>query len=104
MEWDGEEERLFSDDEAKFEENEIHIRKQIRRGRKYLTTVENIPESYNVNVLLGILKKGLSCNGTITIDPVKNRKIVQMQGDHGEKIREHLRNIFPTHVIVFHGN
>jgi len=105
MEWsDSGEEHVFSDEKQEFEENEIHIRKQNRKGRKWITTIENIPEEYDINDLLGNLKRKLSCNGSITVDPAKNRKIVQVQGNHGQFIREYLKGLFNSHTIIFHGN
>lgn len=93
----------FSDEKNGFEENEIHVRKQNRKGRKWLTTVEGVPSDYDINDLLNILKKELCCNGTITIDN-KNRKVIQMQGDHGKKIIEKLQQIFREHKVYSHGN
>ncbi|KAI5191135.1 translation initiation factor 1 [Nematocida sp. AWRm77] len=104
MEWRGEEEEVFSDDEAKFEENEIHIRKQIRRGRKCLTTVENIPTTCNMEKILADLRKELSCSGTIVVDGSNSKQIIQMQGDHGRKIQNKLQECFPSYKIVFHGS
>lgn len=97
-------ELLFSDEETKFENNEIHVRKQNRKGRKWLTTVENIPNTFDITKLLNTLKKELCCNGTIVTDSVKGRKIVQMQGDHGAKIQTKLQELFPTHKVLFFGN
>ncbi|KAH9385810.1 translation initiation factor 1 [Nematocida major] len=98
------EEVFFSDDEAKFADNEIHVRKQNRKGRKWLTTVENIPENFDINKLLNDLKKELSCNGTIVMDEKKGKKIIQMQGDQGAKIQAKLQEVFPSLKVVFFGN
>lgn len=94
---------VFSDDERELEENEIHVRKQNRRGRKWLTTVENIPDSCDMIELLNSLKKELSCNGSVVTEPTTGRKILQMQGDHGRKIQGRLVLLFPKHKVQFHG-
>ncbi|EHY65653.1 translation initiation factor 1 [Nematocida ausubeli] len=97
------EDLVFSDNETKFEDNEIHVRKQNRKGRKWLTTVENIPDSFDITKLMTALKKELCCNGTIVTD-ASGKRIMQMQGDHGKKIQEKLQEIFPAYKILFFGN
>ncbi|OAG28951.1 translation initiation factor 1 [Nematocida displodere] len=99
-----EEEVIFSDEGKGFEENEIHVRKQNRKGRKWLTTVENIPESCDMGDLLVTLKKELCCNGSITDNPANSGKVLQMQGDHGFKMKSRLQTLFPEYKVVFHGN
>ncbi|KAI5190940.1 translation initiation factor 1 [Nematocida minor] len=98
------EELLFSDDGDKFADNEIHVRKQNRKGRKWLTTVENIPESFDVTRLLNTLKKELCCNGTIVTESSSGKKVLQMQGDHGVKIQSKLQELFPSYKVHFFGN
>ncbi|KAI5133981.1 translation initiation factor 1 [Nematocida ausubeli] len=97
------EDLVFSDNETKFEDNEIHVRKQNRKGRKWLTTVENIPDSFDITKLMTALKKELCCNGTIVTD-ASGKRVMQMQGDHGKKIQEKLQEIFPAYKILFFGN
>ncbi|KAI5171066.1 translation initiation factor 1 [Nematocida sp. LUAm3] len=101
-----EDEVTFSDDSHNdLQENEIHVRKQNRKGRKWLTTVEGIPESYDINNLLNALKKKLCCSGTIVTDEKKTeKKVLQMQGNHGENITEELKSIFPDYKVYFHGS
>ncbi|EIJ88081.1 translation initiation factor 1 [Nematocida parisii] len=98
------EDMVFSDDETKFEDNEIHVRKQNRKGRKWLTTVENIPESFDITKLMTALKRELCCNGTIVTETATGKKVMQMQGNHGTKIQARLQEIFPAYKVLFFGN
>lgn len=98
------EELVFSDEEVKFKDKEIYIRKQNRKRRKWLTTVERIPDSFDINELLTTLKKELCCNGTIVTDEKTGKKIVQMQGDQGTKIQAKLKELFPKYKIHLFGN
>ncbi|KAI5179701.1 translation initiation factor 1 [Nematocida sp. AWRm80] len=98
-----EEDIVFSDEKNKFEDNEICVRKQNRKRRKWLTTVENIPSTYNITQLLNALKKELNCNGTIVTNPVNGDKIIQIQGGYKEKIVLYLQEEFPTYKIKFYG-
>lgn len=97
------EEMIFSDEEDRFKDNEIHVRKQNRRGRKWVTTIENIPESFDLNKLLNSLKKELCCNGTIVTSEKTGKRILQMQGDQGAKIQTMLEEVFPVYKVNFFG-
>ncbi|KAI5185895.1 translation initiation factor 1 [Nematocida homosporus] len=99
---DCDDEYVFSDEETGLNINEIHVRKQIRKGRKWLTTVEGIPADFEIDDLLNRLKRELCCNGNIDASPTG--QVIVMQGDHGRKIVERLADVFPNYKVSFHGN
>ena len=67
--------------------NYIHIRIQQRNGRKTLTTVQGVPEEYDLKRILKVLKKDFACNGNIVKDPEMG-EIIQLQGDQRAKVCE----------------
>jgi translation initiation factor SUI1 len=82
------------------DERVIHVRKQKRKGRKWLTTIENIPAD-QAEDLLKILKKKLSCNGSIVTE---EKSVIQLQGDHCQSIEEIIRAHLPAHKVELHGS
>ena len=69
--------------------NYIHIRIQQRNGRKTLTTVQGVPEEYDLKRILKVLKKDFACNGHIVKDTDMG-EIIQLQGDQRAKVCEFL--------------
>ncbi|CAG81862.1 translation initiation factor SUI1 [Yarrowia lipolytica] len=69
--------------------NYIHIRIQQRNGRKTLTTVQGLPEEYDLKRILKVLKKDFACNGNIGKDE-EHGEIIQLQGDQRDKIVDFL--------------
>ncbi|KAK9458982.1 translation initiation factor SUI1 [Lipomyces oligophaga] len=69
--------------------NYIHIRIQQRNGRKTLTTVQGLPEEYDLKRILKALKKDFACNGTIVKDDELG-EVIQLQGDQRVKVMEFL--------------
>ena len=79
-------ESLNNDLTAEFD-NKIHLRVKKRTGRKFITTVENLPNDLNFKKFLKMLKRDLSCNGSVGADNDK-RKTLILQGDHREELRK----------------
>lgn len=84
------------DDEFKNEEenNKIIISLQQRNSKKYWTIIENLDwlKKFVYKRTLKLFKKVLVCNGSI-IENDKNEKIIQLQGNHIEDIKEYF-NIY----------
>jgi translation initiation factor 1 len=69
--------------------NYIHIRIQQRNGRKTLTTVQGLPDEYDLKRILRVLKKDFACNGNIVKDEELG-EVIQLQGDQRVKVMEFL--------------
>ena len=86
--------------------SDIHIRKMIRNGRKCWTIVEGLEFVTDVNTICKILKKEVCrCGGSLEMNREKNGKLVQLQGDHVDKVKNHLleKNIVSLDKIKCHG-
>lgn len=57
----------------------MHIRNQVRNGKKSVTTIEGLSQDLDFKKLLRHLRKQLSTNGTIVDDPVFG-SVLQFQG------------------------
>jgi len=66
----------------------IHIRLQ-QHGRKLITTVQGIPEKFNLKKIMKVIKKKFSCNGHI-IDDLEMGQVIHLQGDQRKEIQEFL--------------
>lgn len=84
--------------------NYIHIRIQQRNGRKTLTTVQGVPNEYDLKKILKVLKKDFACNGNIVKDDDMG-EIIQLQGDQRVKVSEFLigKLQLPKKNIKIHG-
>lgn len=85
----------------------INIRVQQRNGRKSWTLIEGLEDikDFNFKKTLKYLKKNLNCNGSIKKMEEDDKKYIQMQGDHREKIVSYLvdyHNVNSESIIV-HG-
>lgn len=67
----------------------IHIRCQQRNGRKTITTVQGLPQEYDLKRILKVLKKDFGCNGHINKDEELG-EVLQLQGDQRQKVTEFL--------------
>lgn len=65
----------------------VHVRIQQRNGRKTLTTVQGVPEEYDLKRILKVLKKDFACNGNIVRDEEMG-EVIQLQGDQRSKVCE----------------
>ena len=85
-------------------QNYIHIRIQQRNGRKTLTTVQGLPQEYDLKKILKVLKKDFACNGNIVKDEELG-EVIQLQGDQRVKMSEFLVSQLqlPKKNIKIHG-
>lgn len=70
-------------------EDYIHIRIQQRNGRKTLTTVQGLPDKFDLKKITKSCKKVFACNGTVVEHP-EYGEVIQLQGDQRAKIQEFL--------------
>ncbi|XP_078343782.1 eukaryotic translation initiation factor eIF1-like isoform X2 [Oculina patagonica] len=77
--------------ETSKQDQPIHIRIQQRSGRKTLTTVQGINDSYDLKKLVKAFKK-FKCNGTV-IENVEYGEVIQLQGDQRNNVKEFLQAI-----------
>ena len=71
---------------------DIHIRIQQRNGRKTLTTIQGISESYDLRRIIKVVKKEFHCNGTV-VDHSEYGEVLQLQGDQRKKMKQFLTDI-----------
>lgn len=106
-----EDEGFFEDDED-FEREDglldhldkkvIHVRKQKRRGSKWLTTIENLPAEHSKEILR-TLKRQLCCNGSLIPGEAASSDVIQLQGDHIGSVSAILDAYLPDCKTSFHG-
>eukprot|EP00798_Chlamydomonas_sp_ICE-L_P006077 gene6077-2678_t len=82
----------------------VHIRIQQRNGRKSLTTLQGLKESYDYNKVLKALKKDFCCNGSV-VEDVELGKVIQLQGDQRKCASEFLikNKLVKKDMIKIHG-
>jgi translation initiation factor 1 len=82
----------------------VHIRIQLRNGRKSITTVQGLASDLDLKKILKALKKTYSTNGTILNDK-EHGEIIQVQGDQRKNIYEFLTtcNICSKDEVKIHG-
>lgn len=68
----------------------IDVRLHQRNGRKTLTTVEGLPKEFDPKKVLKAFKKDFACNGSIVQEEESGQEIIQLQGDHRQKVAQTL--------------
>jgi translation initiation factor 1 len=53
-----------------------------------LTTVEGLPKDVDPKKVLKVFKKDFACNGSIVQDEDSGMDIIQLQGDHRQKVSQ----------------
>lgn len=84
------------------EEKVIHVRKQKRKGRKWLTTLENVPSEDSQDILKALRKK-LCCNGSVVPGDRARIDVIQLQGDHSAHVGDVVEEYLPEHNLFYHG-
>jgi translation initiation factor 1 len=72
------------------EEDKVYIKIQPRSGRKNLTIIYGLAVDLDLKKILKFLKKTLNCNGVL-LDDEEFGKILQLQGNHKDFIKEFLK-------------
>ena len=69
--------------------HKVHIRVQMRTGKKSITTVTGLDADLDLLRILRTVKKAFSCNGNI-VKSEEHGDVLQLQGDHRKEIEEWL--------------
>ena len=77
------------EDELNAQNTFIHLSVQNSKGRKHITTCEGISTDIDLVRILSAIKKRFCTNGHIKDHPERG-KIIQVQGDQRENIRQFL--------------
>lgn len=99
----------FNESSALVEQIKIHIRITQRNGRKCITTVEHLDKFDEnpkfVDKITKYLRKQLSCGATVKDEKDGTGKVIQLSGDHREKISQFLveKEICKKDDIKVHG-
>ncbi|KAJ1831592.1 Eukaryotic translation initiation factor eIF-1 [Coemansia sp. RSA 2706] len=82
----------------------IHIRIQQRNARKSTTTLQGLPEEFDLKKLVKYFKKTYGCLGTVVKDK-DHGKVIQLGGDQRAKLSEFLisEGIAKKNEIKVHG-
>lgn len=69
-----------------------------------MTTVQGVPQEYDLKKILKVLKKDFACNGNIVKDDDLG-EVIQLQGDQRTKVSEFLTTQLqlPKKNIKIHG-
>ena len=82
----------------------VHIRIQQRNTRQKITTVEGIPNKYDLKRILKVCKREFACNGSIVND-LRYGEVIQLQGDQRENMSKFISvvQLVPHNHIKVHG-
>lgn len=86
--------------------SEIHIRVYQRKTRKYVTTVEGLPEETDFKSIMKRMQKQYSCNAVLKTDKGDaSKKSIHLTGDQRDKVKESLISlgIVEKNQIKIHG-
>lgn len=95
-----------------FESNnleKIHIRLKQRNTKKKWTIIDNISiisdKDEDLKKILKHLKKTNQCNGSISVEKETNKKVIILQGDKRQEVKEHFLNDhkLDENIILIHG-
>lgn len=75
-------------------DQKIHLRSQMRNGKKSITIVEDLPQDLDLKKIVKYIKKKFQCNGSIK--NVDEKNIIQFSGDQ----RENIFNFFVENKIA----
>ena len=83
----------------------VHLRTQQRNKRQCITTVEGIPDKYDLKRIAKVCKKEFACNGCIEDDPIYG-KVIKFQGNQKDNMKKFLSivGIVPESHIKIHGS
>lgn len=86
---------------------EVNIRVKQRNGRKNWTFVEGLNSVKDIDLkkLIKSFRKKHSCGGSIHEDPDTKQSVLQLQGKHGDAIKDFLisEGIVDESCIKMHG-
>ena len=93
---------LFAND---IEIEYVHLRTQQRNVRQCITTVEGIPDKYDLKRIAKVCKKEFACNGCVVDDPTYG-EIIKLQGNQKNNMKKFLSvvGLVPESHIKIHGS
>tara|TARA_Y100001970_G_scaffold293825_1_gene443551 strand:- start:4452 stop:4745 length:294 start_codon:yes stop_codon:yes gene_type:complete len=82
----------------------VHIRIQQRNSRQKITTVEGLPDKYDLKRILKVCKREFACNGNIVNDR-RYGEVLQLQGDQRDNMSKFLSvvQLVPDSHVKIHG-
>ena len=82
----------------------VHIRIQQRNSRQKITTVEGLPDKYDLKRILKVCKREFACNGNIVNDRTYG-EVLQLQGDQRDNMSKFLSvvQLVPDSHVKIHG-
>lgn len=82
----------------------IHIRIRQRNTRKYITIIENIPETHDFVKILKAMKNKFNCNGSLHTNQ-EDKKYIQLFGDQRDGVKKYIidQKIANSENIIVHG-
>ena len=82
----------------------VHIRIQQRNSRQKITTVEGLPDKYDLKRILKVCKREFACNGSIVNDRTYG-EVLQLQGDQRDNMSKFLSvvQLVPDSHVKIHG-
>jgi translation initiation factor 1 len=86
----------FSDEETGeqqlLQDSYVHIRSQQRNGKKSITIIQNMPDTYDLKKLVKALRKVYACNGSLTAHKIYG-DVIMLQGDKRLDIYEFITKV-----------
>ena len=85
-------------------EGYVHIRLQQRNNRQKLTTVQGIPDKFDLKKIVAACRKLFGCNGFV-VDDKTHGEVMQFQGDQRDVLVKFIVGIgfVPESHIKVHG-
>ena len=82
----------------------VHIRIQQRNSRQKITTIEGLPDKYDLKRILKVCKREFACNGNIVNDRTYG-EVLQLQGDQRDNMSKFLSvvQLVPDSHVKIHG-
>ncbi|KAJ2766771.1 hypothetical protein IWQ56_003588, partial [Coemansia nantahalensis] len=77
------------DDNGGISVTNVHIRIQQRTTRKSVTTLQGLPDQFDLKYMLKYFKKTFGCLGAVVTDKTYG-KVIQLAGDQRIKLRDFL--------------
>jgi translation initiation factor 1 len=65
----------------------IHVRIQQIRSRRYLTTIQNLDDDLDIKRICRDMRKKFNCNGSVSNDK-ESGEVIQLQGDQRANVKE----------------
>lgn len=99
--------RIFDNQLDNSNLTEIHIRVYQRKSRKYVTTIEGIPDDLNLKQIVKYMKKNFSCSGVVKSEDKDGtlKYVIHLSGDQRDPVEKFFisQKIAEKSQIKIHG-